>query len=381
MASVGVVNAKRLIVMLLAAVGGFFSAALIYIALTKSVDWVWHDKGDGSLWGEAGPPIWFAILIPVLAGGVVYLLQTRGALSPGPLEGLALEMISPRHYLWFLGAIVATMLGGLALGPENAVLVTAGFVSALAGSRLTGNQDRIVRWTGFWALAGLFCGAYLLGGISVADGAEFSAQAVLVGLVAAALTAMILLVVRWAAVKILGISGGQPLLWLIVTGGAIAGGIAVVYHLITGETVSLALTSGEQMVGELLALGSLGAIALATLAKSLVYIITLSTGFRGGEYFPAIFIGAGSGGIAADLLGGSLLVGAVAGISAGVAYLAHPPWWAAVILGLALGFLFSGWAAVPISIAAALIGSVVPRIDPPQQDKLAATQTSPPASG
>ncbi len=367
-------SARHIPLMLVAALGAFVAAAIVYAGLTVSVDWIWH--GEGSLWG-GNPPMWFAIVIPALAGLIVYLMRSRGAEGPGPLDGLSLESIEPAKYPWILGAIIVTMLGGMALGPENAVLVTAGFVGGLAASRVTDSQDMIIKWTGLWALAGLFFGAYLLGGMSVAANANFTLGAMMIGLVSAILTITFLFVIRWVSVELFRRTGGKPLLVALVGGGVAAGLIASGYHHITGETVSLALTSGEQMTQDLLRLGTAGAIALAVLAKTFVYILSLGLGFRGGEYFPAIFIGAGSGGITALLLSGSIEVGAASGVAAGVTYLAQPPWWAAIVLGVAIGFLVGGLPAIPMCVLAALIASFVPRIDPPGHGDMEQESTSP----
>ncbi len=370
-------SARQIPLLLGAALGAFVAATIVYAGLTLAVDWIWH--GEGSLW-DGNPPVWFAIVVPALAGLIVYLMRSRGAEGPGPLDGLSLESIEPAKYPWILGAILVTMFGGMALGPENAVLVTAGFVGGLAASRVSDSKDRILKWSGFWALAGLFFGAYLLGGMSVAADADFTIGAMLIGIVSAALTVVFLFLVRWLSVALFRRTGGKPLLIALVGGGAAAGLIASGYHQITGETVSLALTSGEQMTQDLLRLGSAGAIAMAVLAKAFVYILSLGLGFRGGEYFPAIFIGAGSGGIAAILLSGSVEVGAAAGVAAGVTYLAQPPWWAAVVLGIAIGFLVGGLAAIPMCVLAALIATFVPRIDPPGHDETSPQATSPAAT-
>ncbi|HST17283.1 MAG TPA: chloride channel protein [Gaiellaceae bacterium] len=94
--------------------------------------------------------------------------------------------------------------------------------------------------------------------------------------------------------------------WLVpltVVAGLAVGGLAIAFAEATGESTNAVLFSGEPAFGSLFegaATLSLSTLALLLLFKGLAWSISLGA-FRGGPTFPAIFLGAAAGVMAAHL--------------------------------------------------------------------------------
>ena len=101
-----------------------------------------------------------------------------------------------------------------------------------------------------------------------------------------------------------GIVARQP--WLLLPAAALAvGGLAIAFAQITHQPADVVLFSGQDAFGSLIKQGP--ALALSTLAflllfKGAAWSISLGN-FRGGPTFPALFIGAAAGLLAAHLPG------------------------------------------------------------------------------
>lgn len=337
-------------------------AFALYEVLATSVDWLWQ-SGPDRLWSGA-PPWGFVMGMPVLAGIVVVLIRRSGANGPGPLGGLHLEASAPHVFPGLLAAIAVTMLGGLALGPEAALLTTGGFIGGEVARRFGIDQKTAVTVMGVCAIGGLLVGPLLSGSLNVSAGYVFALRDVVFAVAAAVATVAVLAIVRFAAGHLERLErDGRPRFWLAIAGAIAVAGTALVYQSLTGEPVALAMTSGEQMIKPLLALGSVGAIGAAVAAKAVIYAASLGTGFRGGAYFPAMFIGAGCGGLLAFQFDGSLAASATSGLLAAVTYLAQVKWGAVLALTLGVGFVVGGVALLPFAFIGAAIGRTVPRVD------------------
>ena len=237
----------------------------------------------------------------------------------------------------------------------------------MAARRFGLPEKRAVLWASLWALGALFLGPFLRGSADLSADYQLAWSDLVLASVAGLLTAGVLTVVRLIARPLQGLQQeGRPVLWLLLVGGAAIGAVGVVYHNVTGQPVDLALTSGEQMIKTLLGLGTVGAIVAAVLAKAVVYAISLGAGFRGGAYFPALFVGAGCGAALAMQFDGSVPAGATAGLVASVTYLSQVRWGAVAVLAVVIGLMAGGWALLPVSLVAAVVGRLVPRVDPPE---------------
>jgi hypothetical protein len=141
--------------------------------------------------------------------------------------------------------------------------------------------------------------------------------------------------------------------------GLIIGGLAIGFDLATDKTSSEVLFSGQSALGPLIddaSTWSLGAVLLLIAAKGTAYAISLSS-FRGGQVFPAMFLGA-AGGIAASHLPGLPLVPAVAmGIGAMCTVMLTLPLTSTMLATLLLGT--DGTNVIPVVIVAVVVAYVV----------------------
>ncbi len=119
--------------------------------------------------------------------------------------------------------------------------------------------------------------------------------------------------------------------------GLIVGALAVVFAQLTDQPAQEVLFSGQdQLPGLISSAGNwtLGALALLVAFKGVAWAISLGS-FRGGPTFPAMYLGAVAGVMAAQLPGYDLTPAVAVGIGAGVAAVLRLPL-SAVVLALLL---------------------------------------------
>ena len=92
--------------------------------------------------------------------------------------------------------------------------------------------------------------------------------------------------------------------------------------------------------------------------------MSLGAGFRGGPFFPAMFVGAASGLLIALVIDGGPSVPAaiVVGVIAAVIATAPMKWPIAISLGVVLGFLMGTWSLVPAALVGAIVARAIPRL-------------------
>ncbi|MCB0914203.1 MAG: hypothetical protein KDC23_00660 [Actinobacteria bacterium] len=336
-------------------------AGLIVLTLVEqAIHYIWVEAAADI----TGPTMWIAVVgVTTVAGGLVALLRLKGQDGHNPMGGLAMVPVTLRHYPSILAAILVTLLGGLVLGPEVALVVTGSMVGTELGRRLgvVGKTATLVGIVG--AILALVVRPLLSGSNIIVPQYTFSPIDVLGAIGVAAATAGTLYLARTLALAVISLRGGDvPRIIPMMAIGAVIGLIAAGYREFTDNPIAIILTSGEGMIEPLLGLGTAGAIMLATAFKWLVYALSLGGGFRGGPYFPALFVGAGIGGSASlaipDLSAGA----AAAGIAAAFAYLFHGSWKAIIILGALVGLFFGGWQAMLICIVAAAVAKILPAV-------------------
>ncbi|HEV7462205.1 MAG TPA: hypothetical protein VGN78_16855, partial [Solirubrobacteraceae bacterium] len=126
----------------------------------------------------------------------------------------------------------------------------------------------------------------------------------------------------------------------------------------TGKSVNEVLFSGQDALPGLVsgaATWSLSALALLLLCKGLAWAISLGS-FRGGPTFPAIFLGAAGGLMAAQLPGYSLTPAIAVAIGAAVASVLRLPLSAIVLATLLTAN--SGIGAMPLVIVGVVVAYV-----------------------
>lgn len=312
----------------------------------------------------SGPALWALVLgVPTLAGVVVAWLRIHGNDGHNPLQGIAIFPISLREYPAIIGAIAATLVGGLVLGPEVAMVSTGATVGTLFARRGGFTPMRAATIGAGAAILALFVNPLLSGSFDVAPNYVFAGYDLLGAVGVGALTAAVLTGGRFLAIGIERLHGGnRPRTIVLAAAGLLVGALALAYVLGTGNEVNLVLTSGESNVKELISLGGVGIIGLTIAAKWLAYSVSLGSGFRGGPFFPAIYIGAGVGAIVTQLTPSTAEGAVVAGMTAAIVYLAHSNWTATIVIGAVIGMITGGWQLIPIAVVAAIVARLLPEV-------------------
>ncbi|MFM2437472.1 MAG: hypothetical protein RLZ55_281 [Actinomycetota bacterium] len=318
----------------------------------------------------SGPPKWLLVLgLPMAAGVAVALLRIHGREGHNPLDGLATTPVWFKHYPSLLGAIVVGLLGGIVLGPEVALVTTGSLVGCEVGRwRKVPDPHQSMMVGILAAVLALFVGPLAEGSYSVAPTFTFKPQYLIGAALVGVGVGVVLLVGRLLALGFIALRGGdRPAIVPMALIGLAVGAIALAYSEYTGHEVGLVLTSGEGMVKPLLALGTVTAVGLAALAKWFAYSLSLGGGFRGGPYFPALFIGAAVGEIA-QLTWPTFAAGAsAAGVVAAFAFIMHGSWKATIILGVVIGLLVGTWQVIAITVIGALFARLIPEITLPKR--------------
>ena len=129
----------------------------------------------------------------------------------------------------------------------------------------------------------------------------------------------------------------RPFVALPAVGLAVSG-LAIAFSQIADKSVDQVLFSGQDALGPLVSnpgAWSLSALALLIAFKGLAYSLSLAA-FRGGPVFPAMFLGAAGGLMAAQLPGFDLAPAVAVGIGAAVVSVLELP-----LAGAVLGILFT----------------------------------------
>ena len=193
-----------------------------------------------------------------------------------------------------IGAIILIEAAGLG-GPMLPLVLLPGLMSAGIGSVVFIGMGH---WTGLSSSA-YALSPFSLPAFSTLTVADFG-WAIALAFAAAVATVAIVEGARRSA----HVVARRP--WLLLpTAALVVGGPAIAFAEITHQPADLVLFSGQDAFGSLIQQGP--ALALSTLAflllfKGLAWSISLGS-FRGGPTFPALFIGAAGGLLAAHLPG------------------------------------------------------------------------------
>lgn len=357
------------VMMLLIAVLSLVGAYIVYEAITWMVEQIWIDLPNKAF-GPNDFPIYYIVGLPILAAILVFLFR-RVADGHSPLQGISAEPVMPRAYPFVLLSIIATLAGGLVLGPEVALVSTGSAIGA--GISMTrGPVDK--KAAGLGALAGicaLLVDPLRSGSMSLAPGYTFAVADLWIALVAGALTAIAIAVTQFAAVSLTRARGGdKAVLWQLIAGGVVVGIVAVIYQSMTDQSVIMVLTSGEQSIKQLTLLGGVGLMLGTVFMKLIAYAISLGIGFRGGPFFPAMFAGAGIGAAAALQFNGQTAAGGLAGILAATIFVANPKWIVVVIIVAGITLVMGSFALLPAAAIGGVCGKLVPHfLDPKKLTK------------
>jgi H+/Cl- antiporter ClcA len=239
---------------------------------------------------------------PLIALGMgLGALAMRLAKKDAPDQALALmaaagafAAISSLFGSPVVGAVIIIEAAGLG-GATLPLILLPGLTAAGIGSLV---------FIGMGSLTGLSTSAYALSALALPPFSQPGwgdfAWTIALAIAAAVVTFVIVELAQWAK-RLVAV---RPL--LLTIGAALAvGGLAIAFNQTTGHPADAVLFSGRDAFGELIKTGatlSLSTLALLLLFKGLAWSLSLGN-FRGGPTFPALFLGAVGGLLAAHLPG------------------------------------------------------------------------------
>jgi H+/Cl- antiporter ClcA len=208
-----------------------------------------------------------------------------------------------------IAAVILIEAAGLG-GPRLPVVLVPGLLASGIGS---------LTWIGLGSLTGLSVSDISLSqlnlpGFPQPDVADFGWTILL----SAGVAVVTFLIFRLAG-ETQRVAKPRPFLVLPAV-GLIVSGLAIGFSEAADKSVSNVLFSGEDAIGPLVATPeawSLAALSLLVACKGIAYALSLGS-FRGGPVFPALFLGAAAGLIAAKLPGFEVTPAVAVGIGASV---------------------------------------------------------------
>ena len=261
--------------------------------------------------------------------------------SAGSFAAISTLLGSP-----LLGAFLIMEAAGIG-GATLTLVAVPGLLASGIGALIFLGLDS---WTGF--------GSFSLGLTTVPPAVDPTlatmGYALLMGVVGAGLGWLI----RWIGLSL------RPLVHvnrvLVTTGlGLLIGLLAMAYQLLTGNSFTQVLFSGQDALPALVANAadySVGVLIVLVICKALAYGLSLSA-FRGGPVFPAMFIGAALGIAVSGLPGMSLAPAIGMGIGAMCATMLRLPLTSTLLATLLLGS--DGVSVTPQVIVAVVVAFVV----------------------
>ncbi len=243
-----------------------------------------------------------------------------------------------------IGAIILIEAAGLG-GPMLPLVLLPGLMSAGIGSVVFIGMGH---WTGLSSSA-YALSPFSLPAFSTLTVAEFG-WAIALAFTVALVTVVIIKGARVSAHTV----AKQP--WLLLPAAALTvGGLAIAFAQITHQPADTVLFSGQDAFASLIKQGptlALSTLAFLLLFKGLAWIISLGS-FRGGPTFPALFLGAAGGLLAAHLPGFSETPAVAVLMAAGAASILRLPLSATVITLLLTSK--AGIATAPLIIVAVVV--------------------------
>lgn len=346
-------------------VGAVVSLVLGYVVLrlvTAGIVLVWETIPESL----GSTPAWYVLGVLLVGAVLVYLVRSRlGDTGHSPLGGISVSPLSPREYLAAILAILASLFGGVVLGPEVALVSTGAVIGGVVARRMrVDDATKVVGVSSLGAILALFVGPLLAGTLSL-DGAPTTIEVDQLGWAVgvALVTTVAVALARLVAALIARATGDRPHLLILVGSAVIIGVAALALSSWTDAPVLYVVTSGEEMISELPTITAASTVVAIIVLKSVAYAVSLGAGFRGGPFFPVMFVGAAVGLLASLVLpdGPQTQAAMIVGVVAAVIATAPMGWRVAIILGAVIGFAMGGWALVPAAVIAAVVSRAVPR--------------------
>jgi H+/Cl- antiporter ClcA len=351
--------------MLIAGVGGLVLGYVALLVVNAGIALIWDDIPAS--WETT--PAWYVIGVLLLAAVLVYVVRRFvGDTGHSPIGGIKVSALTPRDYVGAILAILASLWGGIVLGPEVALVATGSMVGTVTakGMRFAdpASQKRVVVFGAIGAILALFVGPILTGSMQLGTTPESIELAQLAWAVPIAIIASLAVTLSRLIAAVIARAVGQGPNLVILIGAAIVVAVAaLLLQLWTGESVMLVLTSGEEMISDLPTITTVSTAVAILVLKSIAYAVSLGAGFRGGPFFPAMFVGAAAGLLVALLIpdGPSVSAALVVGVVAAVIATAPMKWNVVIVLGAIIGLLMGTWTLVPAAVIGAVVARVIPR--------------------
>lgn len=351
--------------MLVSAVVGLVLGYLVLEAVNYGIALIWEHIPEQ--WGST--PAWYLIAVLLLAAVLVYVIRRFvGDAGHSPIGGITVSPLTPKEYVGAILAILASLWGGIVLGPEVALVATGSVVGTVFAKamRVHGEKD-VKKVVGFGALGAILAlvvgpilsGSMQLGGTPTAIEVDQLAWAIVVAVIATIAVTL----ARLIGALLARAAGEGPHFVILIAAALIVAVSAILLQAITGEDPLYVVTSGEELITDLPTLTSASTVLAIIIFKTIAYAVSLGAGYRGGPFFPAMFVGAASGLLVALLLpdGPSVQAALVVGVVAAVVATARMKWPIVIILGVVIGFLMGTWTLVPAALVAAVVARLIPR--------------------
>lgn len=323
-------------------------------------------------------PAWYVLGLLFMSAVLVYVIRRYvGDAGHSPMSGIKVTVYTPKEYVGVILAIVATLWGGVVLGPEMALVATGSMVGGLVASRLhktdAADRKKIVIAGVAGAIFALFVGPALAGTHRLANTpTSIQLSQVLLAVLVSVIVVIVVTVARLIAALVSRLAGDGPRLPVLVAAAVIVGVSALIVQNQTGAGIQFIVTSGENFLTELPSLTVTSTIVAVIIFKLIAYAVSLGAGFRGGPFLPAMFVGAAAGLLLARLSGDAGLsapVAIVVGVIASVVATARMRWFLVILIGVSFGLFMGSWTLVP----PVLVGAVVARLIPRWGDRLTAS--------
>ncbi len=314
--------------------------ASIFVKVEHTLQhFLWTDLPD--LLGYAAAPWWLVIVLLVTGALITFgAMKLPGHAGHSPLDGFGLD-IGPREVLSVILAALGSLSFGAVLGPEAPLMAIGTALGALAFRNPQSPVRMVMMLAGGMAAVGAIFGnplitAILLLEFAVAAGGALATAPVLMAALAAlasgyalqvgveswsglgeaalglpglppypdvqvidvawaiplaVVVAIVAILARIAGEEVAAVAKRAPL-QTIVTAGVVVALCAVAVSELTGEGLDLVLFSGQSAMPAYLGITSLSTAAVVLVGKYIAYAASLGGGFRGGQIFPAIALGA-----------------------------------------------------------------------------------------
>ena len=351
--------------MLIAGVIGLVLGYAVLEAVNAGIALVWEDIPAS--W--ATTPAWYVIGVLLLAAVLVYVVRRFvGDTGHSPIGGIKVSGLTPRDYVGAILAILASLWGGVVLGPEVALVATGSMIGTVTakGMKFTdpAAEKKIVGFGALGAILALFVGPILSGNMQLGSTPTAIELAQLAWAIPIAIVASVAVTLSRLLAAVLARAAGQgPHLVILVAAALVVAVTALILQAWTGASVLFVVTSGEEMISELPTLTTASTVVAILVLKSIAYAVSMGAGYRGGPFFPAMFVGAASGLLVALLIpnGPSVSAALVVGVVAAVVATAKMKWVLVIVLGAILGLLMGTWTLVPAAVLGAVVARVIPR--------------------